>query len=200
MPSARWTKIVIFAAAITWGFILVVSDKALDAAWAEPLGYAASAVVILLLAFDRWMWRWPLLGRLPGPPDLGGTWKTELRTTFEDRQGEVIECYIVIRQTYSTITISMLFDRSTSHSMSAELHQDGRWVLYYIYRSDKSALEPSTNPPSRGAAELTVAVSPRNHLEGDYWTDQGTKGHYKTVGHTKKVFDTFDAARVVEFS
>jgi hypothetical protein len=200
MPSARWTKIVIFAAAVAWAVILLVNGQPLDVAWAEPLGYAASSVVILLLAFDRWMWSWPLLSRLSGRPILGGTWKTELRTTFQDRQDEIIECYIVIRQTYSTIAVSMLFDRSTSHSRSAELSKEGRWVLYYVYRSDKSALEPITNPPSRGAVELTVAISPQTHLEGDYWTDQSTKGHYKTVGHAKNVFDTFEAARAAEFS
>lgn len=42
-------------------------------------------------------------------------------------------------------------------------------VLYYVFRSDKHALEPDTNPPARGAADLTVATKPSPHLEGDYW-------------------------------
>jgi len=60
----------------------------------------------------------------------------------------------------------MLFDRSRSGSMSGDIvRENGRCVLYYVFRSDKDALEPDTNPPGRGAADLTIATKPSFHLE-----------------------------------
>ncbi len=85
--------------------------------------------------------------------------------------------------------------------MSADLvSQEGRWVLYYAYRSEKFALEREENPPARGAAELIVATTPSTHLEGDYWTEQGTRGQLRTVGHTSVLFDTYGAAQSSTFT
>ncbi len=67
---------------------------------------------------------------------LHGTWKTELRTTYKPRADEVIEAYLVIRQTYSRICVDMLFDRSSSRSMSGDLvTEGGRCTLYYVFHS-----------------------------------------------------------------
>ena len=108
----------------------------------------------------------------------------------------MIECYLVIDQTYSRICARMLFDRSRSRSMSGDLvRENGRCVLYYVFRSDKHALEPATNPPNRGAADLTVAMKPSPHLEGDYWMEVGTKGRVRTTGYTRTIYDTFDGAQ-----
>jgi SMODS-associating 2TM, beta-strand rich effector domain len=131
---------------------------------------------------------------------IHGTWKTELTTSYEDRKDEVIECYLVIDQTYSRICARMVFDRSRSSSMSGDLvRENGRCVLYYVFHSEKHALEPATNPPNRGAADLTVAARPHLHLEGDYWMMVGTKGRLRTVGHSSTTHDTFDGAKQAEY-
>ena len=62
-----------------------------------------------------------------------------------------------------------------------------------------NALEPETNPPGRGAADLTIATQPVVHLQGAYWMIGGTKGTLRTAGHTKIRYDTFDAARAADF-
>jgi hypothetical protein len=64
-----------------------------------------------------------------------------------------------------------------------------------VFRSEKNALEPDTNPPARGAADLTVAVRPKLHLEGDYWMERGTKGRVQTTGYTRTIYDTFAGAQ-----
>jgi hypothetical protein len=120
---------------------------------------------------------------------------------LEERRDEAIECYLVIDQTFSRICARMLFDRSRSSSMSGDLvRENGRCVLYYVFRSDKYALEPATNPPSRGAADLTVSMQPSPHLEGDYWMEVGTKGRVKTTGYSRATYDTFDSARRGEYT
>ena len=110
-------------------------------------------------------------------PVLHGTWKAELRTSFPDRADEEIECFIVVYQTYSRICIDMLFDRSSSRSMSADLLiEASRCVLYYVFHTHPDTLHRDGNPPARGGAALVIAREPRIHLEGDYWTERETRG------------------------
>lgn len=196
MPTPGWTRVVIALAAAAWAAIILIGGGDLEAEWMRPLGLASSIVVFLILVFDRWGWRWPVVRRLVRRPVLRGTWKTELRSSYGGRADEVIEAYLVVRQTLSTITARMLFDRSQSTSMSAELVcEDDRWTLYYLFRSEKHALEPTDNSPARGAAHLTIGRSPRLHLEGDYWMEHGTRGRIRTMGHAATLYDTFSGAQ-----
>jgi hypothetical protein len=171
------------------------------AEWLSPVGPAVTVSVIGIGAFDRWAWRWPLVDGLVRRPNLHGTWKCDLRSSYEGRAGEVIESYLVIDQTYTRICVRMLFDRSRSISLSGDLVEEGgRCVLYYVFRSEKSALEPASNPPARGAADLKVSRKPSLALEGDYWMELGTKGTLATVGRSKTLYDDFGAARADAFS
>ena len=197
MLTANWIRGVIALAALVWALIAFISGEMLEWSWAKSLGLTASIVVWLVLAFDRWLWRSPGIRRLHKQPIMHGTWKTELVTSYPDRKDELIECYLVIDQTYSRICVRTLFDRSQSRSTNAGLvRADGRCVLYYIFRSEKHALEPKSNAPSRGAAELIVASKPSLHLEGDYWMMEAeTKGRVKTLGHTRTIYDTYSGAQ-----
>lgn len=85
--------------------------------------------------------------------------------------------------------------------MSGDLVEvGGRCVLYYVFRSEKSALEPDSNPPARGAADLEVSRKPSLALAGDYWMERGTRGTLVTVGHSTTLYDSFDAARTGAFN
>jgi SMODS-associating 2TM, beta-strand rich effector domain len=164
MPSQNWARITIALAAIVSAVMVLVTggSGAVSLNTAKIVISASSIVTILLLAFDGFLWRWPGVRRLHKRPVLRGTWKTELRTTYEERKDEVIDCFLVIDQTFSRICARMLFDRSRSNSMSGDIvRENGRCVLYYIFRSDKNALAPDTNPPARGAADLTIASTPK---------------------------------------
>lgn len=200
MPSPNWARITIAIAALVSAGIILATGGTVSVNTAKALASASSVVILVLLAFDRWLWRLPGIRRLHNRPVLHGTWKAELRTSYEERNDEQIECYLVVDQTYSRICARMLFDRSRSASMSGELvRENGRCVFYYLFRSDKSALEQATNPTSRGAADLTVGMRPSAHLDGDYWMEVGTKGQLRTVGHSKKIYDTFSGARQGEY-
>lgn len=200
MPSSNWTRIVIgLAALIALGIVWATSGK-LDFTYAKWLVTATSVVILLLLAFDNWLWRYRPFRWLIHRPIVQGTWKTELRTTFEHRADEFIEAYLVIRQTYSRICVDMLFDRSSSRSMSGDLvTEGGRCVLYYVFHTHAHARHRDGNPPSRGGAALVVGREPRTHIEGDYWMERGTRGDVRTVGHNPKTFDTYSSAQAAEY-
>jgi hypothetical protein len=195
MLSANWIRTVVYASAAIAVVIVWVSGGGVDIPYIKALVSASSVVTILALVFDSWAWRWPGIRRLSGRPIVHGTWKAELETSFGDRRDEAIECYLVVRQTYSRITVGMLFDRSSSRSMSGNLvFEDGACTLYYLFRTEAHALHQDGNPPRRGAAVLTVAREPRTHLEGDYWTERDTRGRIRTLGRSRVLFDTFSAA------
>lgn len=195
MPSSNWAKIVIAAAAGVALLIVWVTTKKLDFLFAKAVVSASSIVILGLLAFDKWLWRKRPLRWMHTRPVLHGTWKIELRTTHESRAEEVIGGYLVIRQTYSNISVDGIFDRSHSHCLSANLATvDGRCTLNYLYRSEAQTRHRDGNPPARGAASLRVARQPRLHLEGDYWMERETRGELRSVGWSPKLYDTFTGA------
>jgi hypothetical protein len=200
VPSPNWIRIIYALAALVSGVIVLSTGGTVDINLAKTVATASTVVILFLLAFDKWLWRWPGIRRVHRRPVIHGTWKTALKTTYEGRKDEEIECYLVIDQSFSRICARMLFDRSRSSSMSGDLvRENGRCILYYIFRSDKHALEPVTNPPNRGAADLTVAIEPSLHLEGDYWMEVGTKGRITTIGYTRTIYDTFAGAKQGEY-
>jgi hypothetical protein len=200
-PSSAWIRGIIALTALVALGVLLASGEEVSPSMLRSFGIAANTIVLLVLVFDRWAWRWPIIRSLVRRPVIHGTWHTDLRSTFEERNTETIESYLVIRQTFSRISTAMLFEHSTSMSMTAELvKSEGRYLLSYLFRSDKVALQSSQNPPARGAAVLRVATAPNVHLEGDYWMHVGTKGEVKTRGRARVLYDTFAGARRGSYS
>jgi hypothetical protein len=196
VPTSAWTRLVIaLAAAIALGIVWATSGK-LDATFVKAIVTATSAVTLLLLAFDRWLWRYAPFRWAVRRPVLHGTWKMTQQTTYQARAHEPMECYLVVHQTYSTIRVNGLYAISDSQSLSADLAVDrSRCMLSYIFRTDAHTMHRDGNPPSRGAATLKVGRQPQLHFEGDYWMERGTRGSITSVGHTPKIYDTFEAAR-----
>lgn len=196
MPTRGWTRAIVLIAAAVWAALALLHGSSIDGAWFSYAGTSASAVVYLMWAFDRWLWHLPGVRGLHGRPVLHGTWRCVLETNYEARRGEEIECYLVVRQTYSHESVAMLLEDSSSASTAAALDdRDGRLVLSYVFLSEKRLLARAGNPPARGACELTIGREPTLHLEGDYWMEHGTGGHVVTRGHDRKIYDTFAGAR-----
>jgi hypothetical protein len=182
MPTSNWTRLVIaLATAIALGIVWVTSGN-LDLTYAKAVVTATSAVTLLLLAFDSWLWRYAPLRWTVRRPVLHGTWKMTQRTTYEPRADETIESYLVIHQTYSTIRVNGLYAISDSQSLSADLTvEKSRCMLSYVFRTDAHTMHRAGNPPSRGAATLKVGRKPHLHLEGDYWMERGTEESSRVV-------------------
>jgi hypothetical protein len=195
MPSATWARITVVVAAAVWGLITVIGGAALNTAGLAAVGPTTTVVVYLLVGFDLWLWRVGVVRRVTRRLVLRGTWKATLRTTYADHADKEIPCYLVIRQTYSRISVDALFEQSASRSLSADLRaDDGQCLLYYLYRTEARALHREGNPPRRGGAALVVGRKPTLHLDGDYWTEEGTRGSLVTEGYSSTLHDTFAGA------
>jgi hypothetical protein len=196
MPTAKWARIVIFLAAAAWFVVALVMRVPVDRAWIKPLGLAASIVVLCLLVFDLYLWRY-LPSQLVGLPDLSGTWKATVDSGFNAPGGQEVQliAYLVIRQTYSTIHVEMLFPKSESSSTSAAIvNTDGTSELWYSYRSEAHALDRTNNPPHKGAVQLRIAANRDIKLAGSYWTDRETFGRIETVSRRRSIINDYKAA------
>jgi hypothetical protein len=135
-------------------------------------------------------------------PNLQGTWKAQLHFQWPDgAPTQTKDCFIVIRQTYSTVSVAMHFDISGSHSRSAAIVEtNGQRSLWWSYRSSAHSLEQEGNPPHRGAAELVISSKPKLSLAGDYWTERKTRGRVTTAGHNNQCYDDYDSALAATYS
>lgn len=200
MPTPGWIRIVIGLAAAIWLGVAIILEVPVDQRWLRALGAVISVVVLLLVAFDRWMWKWPGIRRLVKRPVLAGTWKAMLSSNWPDPDtGEVIlpmDAYFVIRQTYTRVSVRALFRGSNSEHIVGDLVESttGPPVLWFMFRSEARTLNRDGNPPRRGAAALVVSSVPRLQLRGDYWTEVGTRGQVITHGHSGRLYDDFDQA------
>jgi SMODS-associating 2TM, beta-strand rich effector domain len=196
MLKSNWIRGVILLAAGIAALIVWLHGGKVQGAWIRALVTAASVVTLLAVVYDQWVWRWPLVRELTSRPVVQGTWKATLRSSHHAALAAPIESYLVVRQTYSRVSVRMLFERSASRSMSGDVvFEDGVCVLYYLYAKQTRALDLDGNPSSRGGAALTIARQPRMHLQGDYWTDVGTAGEIETVGYCRKLYDSFLSAQ-----
>ena len=196
MPTPFWTRLVIALAAGLWLALAFLLDAPVDTEWLRPLGAVMAVVVLLLLAFDRLAWRWLPLA-VTKRPKLHGTWKASLEYEWpEGTRTQLKECYLVVRQTFSTVSVDMLFDISSSQSRSADIKEvAGRRSLWWSYWSAARTLDREDNSPHRGGAELVISLEPKLRLEGDYWTERKTRGGIVTHGHSKQIYDDFESAR-----
>jgi hypothetical protein len=200
MPTPTWTRIVIFLAAVVWLVVCLISDSPVDQGALRALGISSSVVVLLLLGFDYWLWRW-FPQAITKRPLLDGTWKARLDYEAGGGGIESKDCFMVIRQTYSDISVCMLFDISSSQSNSAGIALDkGRCSLWFSYWSSAETLAREGNAPHRGAAELIVSRKPKIRLEGDYWTERKTKGKIMAEARSKHHYDDFASASAGDYS
>lgn len=199
MPSPTWTRIVIGLAASLWFAIAYFLDAPVEAAWLRPAGFVMAAVVLLLLAFDLFLWR-ALPIWLTKRPDIRGTWRSELHYRWPaDEPPKTKECFLVVHQTFSAVSIRMLFPKFSSESLSADIKcPEKKRSLWWTYLGMPDEFDPG-NPMHRGAAEAVIATVPKARLEGTYWTERGTRGRIVTNGRSTKLYEDFEQAQAAEY-
>ena len=205
MPTPAGIRIIIaLFAAIIFGIATLTGDS-IDENGVRWASGAASGVILLVLIYDRWVWRWPLINRIAewtNRPVLHGTWKgtLEFERDAEGKPGS-IDFYLTIHQTYSTIEVDGHVSTSSSHSRSAALERPrkGLRLLWFIYQSEAPIPEQVHNQPHYGAAKLVLVGSPVTEISGSYWTARGGAGTMKFTERTRKTLDSFASAAAATY-
>lgn len=174
--------------------------------WLSPIGPGVTAAGLLLLAFDRWIWRWRYVDRCHPRPVLHGTWRGSLASKWVNPQtGEGVpvdpEVYAVIRQRFWSISIRLLTNESSSRSTAAQFERapDGECQLVYVYTNVPRVSVRDRSAIHYGGVILNVPRDRSGRLEGHYFTDRQTTGELVFDKHAPEAAQSYQDARNIKF-
>ena len=189
---------ILIIACLIWGGLLIAQGVAVRANWLNPVSSVIGLMVILLLGFEHWMWRLACLREwFVQRPDLRGTWTVELTSSWVDPTVQMkispITAFLVIRQTYSTISARLLTAESSSELRGAEIMRatDGTYRLVGVYLNEPRVGVRDRSPIHFGALVIDVQGVPPSGLSGHYWTDRNTRGEIESKGHSRNLAARF---------
>ncbi len=194
-----WFRLVGFLG--VWVMLLLIYDVELTINWAavKKLPEVVTLYVVLSYISTKWLWRLPIFrGWLVPFPDLEGTWRGEIKSTWKDPQsGKLpppIPAILVIKHTFSSISCSLHTQESDSYSTAAQITRDddsGVIRLSYNYANRPRATIRSRSTIHDGAATLIVTCRPKRMLKGEYWTSRKTTGDISLTFETRKRQESF---------
>lgn len=196
-----YLKAIIYSTVAIWAIVLLATGQHLSMGWLRPLSTVTSAVLLLGMAFELWLWKLPLLhGWFVKRPVIEGTWRAQLRSNWKDASGAAIppiEGYVVIRQTLLNLSLRLMTKESASHLVGTEIvcALDGLYCVSGVYRNEPRYQDRTHSQIHFGALWLRVIDTPTQMLEGHYWTDRNTAGEMQLTEKRREKFQDFESAR-----
>lgn len=200
----RSNKLAIQIVAATVVAVFVVGtwlkSRQIDLGWLKYFSTAVFIAGVVLWLCDAFVWRLAFVQRIPGVPRcVRGTWKGELKSFWIDPStGKRIApkvAYLVVRQSASAVSATLLTDESRSSSSLAEVREiEGSTVLAYMYLNRPEMNVEHRSRMHHGSCVLDAFGNPANRLHGRYWTDRDTRGELDFGDRSKKLADNFDDA------
>lgn len=142
------------------------------------------AAALLLVVWDLWAWRWPLLHQLTHRPRIDGLWAVVLRPTSESHippggNAGPIPAYLVVSQSFWSTHIRQLTVESGSSSR-AVVWQDRRDAdvepVSFLYENTPRPEHQGRSNRHLGACTLEPANLNPTQMQGVYFTDRYTQG------------------------
>lgn len=190
----------LLVAVVVWSAFLLVLGIQLTWDHAKPFSLTLAALTTSWWLFNKHLWnRWPCT-MFGNPPDLNGTWRVELKSSYKNPAGDAVRlasAYAVVRQTYSTFSIRLMTEESESHLVASSIEQnsDGTTHIYGVYQSDPSILLRSkVSEIHYGSFKYKVVGAPPSEMIGHYWTDRGTNGSIRFYERAAAWHDSFGSA------
>jgi hypothetical protein len=192
---------IIFTAVLFWGALLTAQGIAVSATWLKPLSSVVGALMVLLSVFNLWLWKLPIFRNwLVKRPVIAGTWRATIHSTWIDPSTGTptgpITGYMVIRQTYSNLSMRLMTPESSSALLSADITkaEDGLFTVSGVYRNEPRIAVRDRSVMHHGAILLQVIGNPASALKGTYWTDRKSAGDIELTGRRSKTFDDYASA------
>ncbi len=175
-------------AAVIW--VVVLYFQGTTATWdqARPFSVVVSSLVGIGLLFELVLWRQPWLhGWFVKRPDLRGTWRVELQSSYvrpeTNERVPLIICYMCVKQTLSTLNMHLMTPESESWFIAdnIRLSPNGNgFQIIGVYTN-----EPNIHLRDERISEMHQgAIIIETHgpslrpttLTAKYWTDRKTTG------------------------
>jgi predicted pore-forming effector associated with SMODS systems len=172
----------------------------LDLGWLKFFSIAVLVTTIAFTVWDLWLWRIRFIQLIPGVPKcINGTWGGVLTSFWINPDtGLRVDpkpAYLVVRQSSSRITVTLLTNESRSTSSLADVATiDGVSELTYLYLNQPESRFRDRSKIHHGSTVLIVSGSPAKRLKGRYWTDRDARGELAFTAWNKKTADDYEDA------
>ncbi|MDQ6849752.1 MAG: hypothetical protein M3070_07195 [Actinomycetota bacterium] len=179
---ATTTRIVATLVGIAYAVVLYVSGVHLQDGAKKIVAYLPAIATLLLAVWDLWLWRLPGVQRFAKRPWITGTWSVNLRPTDDSHIPEggnrgPIEAYIIVTQSYWSISVRQYTAESRSESQTAVWSKtSGGNLLTFIYANRPMQELEARSRPHFGATTLDLVGLRPSSITGEYFTDRYTKG------------------------
>lgn len=188
---------ILLIAASVWGVALIIAGFQVTADWFEPFSVVVGVLMVLLSIADKWLWRvkW-LRPWLFNMPDVHGTWRVSIQSTAPAESPTHVSAFMVIRQTFSTISLRLYTAESQSETLSARVLRcdDGTCNIAAVYRNTSRLEVRARSPLHHGALLLSVQGDPPETLSGQYWTDRLSQGDITLSGRSSGFAYSYEQA------
>lgn len=181
------TAFVVVAAAV-WLIVLLCQGAAVTWDHAKPFSVVVSILVALGLLLEHCFWRqrW-LNGWFVKRPDLRGTWRVELQSTYvRPETGErvpMIVCYMGVKQTLSRLQMHLMTPESESWFIADHVRPSpngGGYQIIGVYTNEPNVhlRDARISEMHQGAIIIETHGEERRPttMTAKYWTDRKTTG------------------------
>jgi hypothetical protein len=201
MAAERYIKAIIYVTVLAWTIVLYTNHESIKPTWLQHLSVVITIVLYAVMAFDFWLWKIPVLhGWFVKRPVIEGTWKVEIRSNWKDPATGAgigpVEGFMVVRQTFSTLSLRLLTEESSSELVGTEIvcSADGLYCVSGVYRNESRFQVRERSAIHYGAVWLRIIDEPVKKVIGHYWTDRQTAGEMELSNRQKRRFQTFQSA------
>lgn len=189
--------------AVLWFAILYFQGVPIGWDYAKPFSIVISILVGLALLLEFIAWRHPRLhGWFVPRPDLRGTWRVEIHSTYVDpktnEREPIIIGYVGVRQTLSTLYLLLMTDESRSCFIAENVRRSpsgsGYQIIGVYTNEPKVHLRDARISEMHQGAVIIETHGPENrptHLSAKYWTDRKTTGEMEFTDRTDALCTTF---------
>lgn len=169
---------------LAYALVLHLVGIRLDSDIRRGLAYLPAVATLLLIAWDLWVWRWPLVWKSTPRPRLDGLWSVTLHPTDDSHipaggNRGPIPAYLVITQTYWTISLRLFTAESSSVSRSFfwdSSHGTGTEWLTFVYDNTPMQRQQHRSQRHLGTCSLRPGNRRATEVQGMYFTDRYTQG------------------------
>ena len=194
-------------AALLWWVTLLFQGAPVTLKHGTPFTVVIGALGTLWIVFDRFLWRFRLLhGWLVKRPDLRGTWRVELQSSYiNPKTGQrvpTIVCYMGVEQTLSELKMHLMTPESESWSIASHIRPSPsgngyQAICVYNNKPNIHLRDKRISEIHNGALIIDThgsGVRP-DTFTAEYWTDRKTMGTMDFNNRVDKVFTHFEDAK-----
>jgi hypothetical protein len=155
--------------------------------------------LLLIALFSSFLWKWRIFRNWLVPfPNLNGTWKGAIQTTWVDpvtgNRPAPIPAILTIRQTFFKISCVMRTGEMTSRCINSDFIIDKEKQLtrlIYSYDSNPIATVRDRSPQHMGIMVFDILEDTVKKMVGEYWTGRKTTGHIEMTFWKKKRLEQY---------